>query len=65
MESEEAKEKESAQVNSKVCWGLFDSKAKQPPIMLLILTLPNLQPTLNIPRWDGLSSCILFGVNQG
>ena len=59
------KEQESAQVNSKVCLGLFDSKAEQPPIMLLLLTLPNIQPTLNLQRWDDLSSFTLFGVNQG
>ena len=57
------KEQESAQVNGKVCLGLLDSKAKQPPVMLLLLTLPSLQPTLNLPRWDGIYFCILFGVN--
>ena len=59
------KEQEYAQENSKVCLGLLDSKAEQPPVMLLLLTLPNLQPKLNLPRWDDLSSCILFRVNQG
>ena len=59
------KEQESAQESSKVCLGLLDSKAEQPPVMLLLLTLPSIQPTLNLPRWDSLSSCILYGVNQG
>ena len=59
------KEQESTQVNGKVCLGLLDSKYEQLPVMLLLLTLPSLQPTLNLPRWDGLSSCILFRVNQG
>ena len=58
-------EQEYAQENSKVCLDLLDSKAEQLPIMLLLLILPNLQPTLNLPRWDSLSSCDLFGVNQG
>ena len=53
------KEQEYAQENSKVCLGLLDSKAKQLPLMLLLLILPNIQPTLNLPRWDDLSSCIL------
>ena len=65
MESEEAKEQGYAHENSKVCLGLLDSKVEQPPVILLLLNLPNLQPTLNLPRWDDLSSCILFGVNQG
>ena len=48
-----------------MCFGLLDSKAEQLPIKLLLLTLPNLQPTLNLPRWDDLSSYVFFGVNEG
>ena len=36
------KEQESAQVNSKVCLGLLDSKAEQLPIRLFLLVLQNL-----------------------
>ena len=59
------KEQESAQEKNKVCLGLLDSKVEQILVTQLLLTLPNLQPTLNIPRRDVLSSCILFRVNQG
>ena len=59
------REQEYTQENSEVYLGLLDSKAEQLPIMLLLLTLPSLQPTLNLPRWDGISSSTLLGVNQG
>ena len=51
------------QVNSKVSLGPLDSKAEPLPVRLFIPVLPNLQPTLNLPRWDDISSCILFVVN--
>ena len=58
-------EQEYGPVNSKVSLGLLDLKAEPPPVRLFLQVLPNLQPTLSLPVWDGLSFYILFWENQG
>ena len=58
-------EYEYEQENHKEYLGLLDSKAVQLPAGLFLQVLPNLQPKLSIPIWDGLSFLYSLLGNSG